>query len=251
MPYGICHLSIAPVRKSPEDAAEMSTQLLYGVRLKIVEGRKHWSRVRNIADASEGWVCNHQFHPLSQEDYQNSLEAKGPDLYCTDLVSFTSNAQGILIPILLGSTVSHARLLNHTFEGNCGDAEAGKSNLINTALLYLNAPFLSGGKTPFGIDSAGFTQMVYRMNGIRLERTASGQATQGDALSFIEESEAGDLAFCDNREGVIDHVGIIMKDNHIIHAHGMVRIDRLDHTGIFNTDRGRYSHSLRVIKKIV
>jgi cell wall-associated NlpC family hydrolase len=48
---------------------------------------------------------------------------------------------------------------------------------------------------------------------------------QGEALSFIEESEPGDLAFFDNEEGTIIHVGIIMADNYIIHASGKVRID--------------------------
>jgi uncharacterized protein YfaT (DUF1175 family) len=42
-------------------------------------------------------------------------------------------------------------------------------------------------------------------------------------LSFIEESEPGDLAF-DNEEGRITHVGIIME-NYIIHASGKVTID--------------------------
>jgi cell wall-associated NlpC family hydrolase len=76
------------------------------------------------------------------------------------------------------------------------------------------------------------------------------QATQGDALSFIEESTPGDLAFFDNKEGAITHVGIIMENNHIIHAHGKVRIDRLDQTGIYNADLRTYSHKLRVIKSI-
>ena len=93
--------------------------------------------------------------------------------------------------------------------------------------------------------------MVYRLNGFKLLRDASEQATQGDALSFIEESSPGDLAFFDNKEGDIIHVGIIMEKNHIIHAHGKVRIDRLDHTGIFNVETGKHSHKLRVIKRVI
>jgi cell wall-associated NlpC family hydrolase len=117
--------------------------------------------------------------------------------------------------------------------------------------MYLNAPYLWGGKTPFGIDCSGFTQMVYKLNGYNIYRDASQQATQGEALSFIEESEPGDLAFFDNNEGSITHVGIIMKDNYIIHAHGCVRIDRLDHTGIFNNEMNTHTHKLRVIKRII
>ena len=131
------------------------------------------------------------------------------------------------------------------------EGKKAKDNLIQTAFLYLNTPYLWGGKSPFGIDCSGFTQMVYKLNGYRLLRDASQQATQGEALSFIEESEAGDLAFFDDREGNINHVGIIMPDNYIIHVDGKVRIDRLDHTGIFNREKRNYTHQLRVIKKII
>ena len=105
--------------------------------------------------------------------------------------------------------------------------------------------------TPFGIDCSGFTQMVYKLNGYQLRRDAYQQATQGEALSFIEESEPGDLAFFDNAEGHIIHVGIIMEDHYIIHAHGKVRIDRIDHSGIYNVDTHKHTHKLRVIKKII
>jgi cell wall-associated NlpC family hydrolase len=93
--------------------------------------------------------------------------------------------------------------------------------------------------------------MVYMLNGYSLLRNSAQQATQGEALSFIEESEPGDLAFFDNTEGVITHVGLMMKDNYIIHVHGKVRIDRIDHSGIFNTELNRHTHQLRVIKKII
>jgi cell wall-associated NlpC family hydrolase len=142
-------------------------------------------------------------------------------------------------------------VLPYLFEGGSINDKREKANLVKTALLYLNAPYLWGGKTPFGIDCSGFTQMVYKINGYRLPRNAFDQVSQGDSLSFIEESEPGDLVFFDNEEGTIDHVGIIMENNYIIHAHGKIRIDRIDHTGIFNTETGNYTHALRVIKKII
>ncbi len=144
-----------------------------------------------------------------------------------------------------------APLLQHTVEEMPLNSSHPKTNLVNTALLYLNCPHLKGGKSPFGIDAAGFTQMVYKINGFRLLRTTAEQATQGEPLSFIEESEPGDLAFFDNTEGSIDHVGIILENNHIIHSYGHVRIDRLDHTGIFSTAQRGYTHQLRVIKKVI
>ena len=167
------------------------------------------------------------------------------------MVEFIEDKTGQLYPIPIGSSLNGIKLLNHKYDGNTISESKPKTELIKTAFLYLNAPYLWGGKTPFGIDCSGFTQMVYKLNGYNLLRDASMQATQGEALSFIEESEPGDLAFFDNAEGNIIHVGIIMKDNYIIHAHGKVRIDRLDHSGIYNTEKNTHTHKLRVIKKII
>ena len=186
---------------------------------------------------------------LEEENY-NDISKRTP-VVCEDLVDVVSTQDNQMISIVMGSTLNALPLLKHEFEGSTVQEKFTKDNLINTALLYLNTPYLWGGKTPFGIDCSGFTQMVYKLNGYRLKRDASQQVEQGEALSFIEASEPGDLAFFDNTEGDIIHVGIIMKDNYILHSHGKVRIDRLDHTGIFNIQTRLHTHKLRVIKRIV
>jgi cell wall-associated NlpC family hydrolase len=89
------------------------------------------------------------------------------------------------------------------------------------------------------------------MNGYQLPRDASQQVEMGSPLNFVEESAPGDLAFFDNEEGKIVHVGIIIDHERIIHASGKVRIDRFDHYGIHNSDTKKYSHTLRVIKRII
>ena len=250
MQYGICPLSIVPIRTIPDDAAEMASQLLYGEHFKVLEQRKKWSKIRVAHDSFEGWVANNQIILVS-EDIYDQLDSNADKKISSDIISHILTDDGMLLPILLGSMVSCPSLLNHTFEGSHTHGEKAKSSLVDTAFLYLKAPFLAGGKTPFGIDCSGFAQMVYKINGYKLERKAETQSKQGEALSFIEESEPGDLAFFDDQDGIIDHVGIILKDNYIIHVNGHVRIDRLDHTGIFNTEEKRYTHKLRVIKKII
>lgn len=249
MPYGICHMSIVPVRILKDDTSEMRTQLLYGDHFKILESRKKWSKIKIAFDRTEGWIHNNQFTSISKQEFEQ-LNSKDSSKYVSDLVSYVTTRDDILVPLVLGSSVSALQMLSHSFDGAYLNGDGNKSNLVQTALCYLNAPFLWGGKSPFGIDSSGFTQMVYKINGFALLRYAHEQATQGEALSFIEESEAGDLAFFDNKEGVIDHVGLILKNNSIIHVHGKVRIDKLDHTGIFDTNARTYSHKLRVIKKV-
>ena len=111
-----------------------------------------------------------------------------------------------------------------------------KDKIVEDALMYLNAPYLWGGRSPFGIDCSGLTQIVYKVNNVVIPRDASQQAELGVGYSFLEEAEAGDIAFFDNEEGKINHVGILIDKNRIIHASGKVRIDALDHQGIFNKE---------------
>ncbi|MDA9069275.1 C40 family peptidase [Flavobacteriaceae bacterium] len=249
MQYGICNLSLVPLRDDPADTSELVSQVIYGDFFKVLEQRKQWSKIRLAFDKYEGWVDNKQYFEISEEQY-NSLNKETPKL-STDLVEFIEDDNNQLFPITIGSSLNGLSLLNHKYDGGSISKKNKKSNIIQTAFTFLNSPYLWGGKTPFGIDCSGFTQMVYKLNGYKLLRDASQQATQGEALSFIEESEPGDLAFFDNSEGEIIHVGIIMKDNYIIHAHGKVRIDRLDHSGIYNVDKNTHTHKLRVIKKVI
>ena len=237
------------MRLETSDRSELVNQLLYGEVFKVPEKRKSWSRIRLAHDNYVGWIDNKQYQEISEEEYAFA-KAQTPSLI-SDPVQFVSDAHGQLQTVLLGTSIHTLSLLKSTYDGPSTSGKKDKSLLIETALQYLNTPYLWGGRTPFGIDCSGFTQMVYRLNGHRLLRDASEQATQGEALSFIEESEPGDLAFFDNDEGAIVHVGLIMEDNYIIHAHGEVRIDRLDHPGIYNVHQKKHTHKLRVIKKVV
>lgn len=249
MQYGICNLSIVPVRNQPADECEMVTQLLYGEIFKILEERGKWSRIRIAYDSFEGWVSNNQFLKIEEDAYFTLTNSN--EIYAADLVDFIQEKEGLLLPVTMGAVLNYAASRNFDFEGHTTSGKKDKAYLVETAILYLNTPFLWGGKTPFGIDCSGLSQMVYKLNGYSLFRDSSQQSKQGEALSFIEESEPGDLAFFDDREGNINHVGIMMKDNYIIHVDGKVRIDRIDHSGIFNVDQKKHTHQLRVIKKII
>jgi hypothetical protein len=256
MLYGICNLSTAPLRALPIDSSEMVSQLLFGETFEVVESEKEWSKIRLTYDNYEGFIDNKQFTNITQRLFLEMTSEK--QYYCGEIIDFITNSNDELTTIPLGACLpfykSGTLQINansYQYEGAVLSEIKAKSTIAKTAFLYLNTPFLWGGKTPFGIDAAGFTQMVYKLCGYHLSRDAKSQASQGEVLSFIEESEAGDLAFFDNEEGEIIHVGIILNDYHIIHAHGKVRIDTLDHSGIFNKDLQKHTHKLRIIKKLM
>jgi hypothetical protein len=252
--FGICNLAIVPIRAEASDRSEQVSQLLFGEHFKIIELTAKWAQVELAYDGYIGWIDSKQFQSISQENYLLLNEL--PIVLNADLIEYITTPNNHLMPIALGASLSFLEneAINSSkfiFDGMKVCGVKPKSELIKTAFMYLNAPYLWGGKTPFGIDCSGFTQMVYKLNGYSLFRDASQQASQGVPLSFIEESEPGDLAFFDNEEGNIIHVGIMMENNYIIHASGKVRIDRLDHLGIYNAETNRHTHKLRVIKKII
>ena len=252
--FGICNLAIVPIRLESNHRSEMVSQLLFGEHFQILEQSKGWVKIKLHFDAYEGWIDDKQYQPISENDF--GLLSSKEIILNADLIEYISGKDNMLFPIPLGTSLSFLDIpqINTTefnFEGLKTSNKNSKTEILKTAFMYLNTPYLWGGKTPFGIDCSGFVQMVYKLNGYSLFRDANQQATQGEVLSFIEEAEAGDLAFFDNEEGKITHVGILMNDNYIIHAHGKVRIDRLDHLGIMNVDTKRHTHKLRVIKKII
>lgn len=258
MKYGICHLSVIPCRLEPSDTSEMVTQLLFGETVKIYEEKKkNWRRVKTAYDDYDCWLDEKQITYISEEDFN---QTKNNNI-SSELVHIIENKNsGLITPITLGSSLPNFKnkLIEfgnnqYSFGGNSINTlkSIKKSKLIENAMMYLNSPYLWGGRSPFGIDCSGFTQVVYKLNGFQLPRDASQQAEIGQTLSFIEESESGDLAFFDNEEGKIIHVGIMLENNSIIHASGKVRIDKIDHQGIFNVETNTYSHRLRLIKKIL
>lgn len=247
MILGICNLSIVPVRIVDSDKSEMINQLIYGDIIEILEEKEKWVKIKSVFDDYIGWIDKKQYFKI---DDNIKLDLNDP-IYSINLVEFIENNNNELVTIPIGSDISNISLMNHKFDGKTISGKNNRNSIVNTALLFLNSPYLWGGKTPFGIDCSGFTQMVYKINGYKLYRDAKDQANQGETLSFIEESEAGDLAFFNNDQGDIIHVGIILQNNHIIHASGKVRIDRIDHSGIYNNDLNMHTHSLRYIKKII
>lgn len=258
MLYGVCDLSAVPMRSEPGDPAEMTNQVLFGETFSVLDRQKKWSLVKLAHDGYQGWIDNKQYQPCTAAYFEEVQ--KNPSHTAQDLIEIVSSDDGSrFFPVFLGSQLPLFRKdgqlkiaeTTMTYQGQAGREKASRSEMVEFAYQYLNSPYLWGGRTPFGIDCSGFTQMVYRLAGYQLPRDSQEQAMHGLSLSFLEESEPGDLAFFDNEEGRITHVGIILSDNFILHASGRVRLDRLDQTGIFNRETSKHTHKLRVIKKML
>lgn len=235
MNKGICNVSIAPLRADSSDKSEIVSQLLYGESADIIEVKDNWTKIITHYDNYEAWMDTKQISPVSDE----FVTSRKRNLVKEPFQSTMTECGKVLLS--MGSEVN--------FETTAPTRGRDLSeSIVNCAKEFLNVPYLWGGKSFFGIDCSGFTQIIYKIHGIKIPRDAYQQAEIGDALTFIEEAKPGDLAFFENKDGRIHHVGIILADQKIIHAHGKVRIDSLDSTGIFNKDQNRHTHILRFIR---
>lgn len=259
--YGVVDQSLAALRKEPFHRSEMVSQLLFGETFTVLESFRDWHRIKVTIDGYEGWI-DKKVCELFDDEQMNLLTLDGASNICTRLFSAKPAYSEAPIRLCPGSTIygfdsdsGTFRLLNNdykTFNVPFDPPSGGlREQVIQFAQSYLNAPYLWGGRSPYGIDCSGLSQVVFKMLGVNLARDASQQVLQGTTVDFLNLTQPGDLAFFDDEEGNINHVGIVLPENKIIHSSGFVKIDLLDQQGIYSLKTKKYSHKLRVIKRIL
>jgi cell wall-associated NlpC family hydrolase len=255
MAVAICCVPVSPIRIEPSHKTEMVSQLLFGESCEILEDDKiPWIKIRCHFDGYEGWCPDSHLSLVNAGPYENGRM----NLTADWVTHLEFNGSGMMVP--MGSTIPRMKAKGGIWgdheifcEGEGWDPDkAGKDagSISQVALKFLNTAYLWGGKTVFGIDCSGYTQTVCKFFGIRLLRDAHQQALQGETIGCLEESQIGDLAFFDNPEGFIVHVGILLSRQEIIHASGKVRIDKIDDSGIIHSENLKRTHHLKVLKRV-
>lgn len=252
------------MRGEPSERAEMVSQLIFGDAYTIEQKQDQWLQVRTCDCDYLGWISAKMHNPISEEDAIQYLDA--PHYVVKDYLLIIKTIENqIAFPIFKGSSFAYPTdgiltMGKSIFKIDLPEEKSAapavglsskQAELMEFAASYLQTPYLWGGRTPAGIDCSGFSQIVYKSIGIGLPRDASQQVNCGTTVDFVDEAEAGDLAFFQNEEGRIVHVGIICGDREIIHASGRVKIDTIDSTGIFSKEESKYTHNLRIIKRIL
>lgn len=261
MQYAISVLPVVPLRSAPSDKEEMISQLLFGEQVLILEKQQKWSFVEICDDGYQGWLQNLMMLPLSEESF-HKLNQSTPKITGNLILPVINVDYKHPMYIPAGSSLYQYRPASNSFEINdikftCQQEpilyhpETIREEIRHAAQVFLNIPYLWGGKNMFGMDCSGLTQTVFKLFGRKIPRDSRQQVGEGITVNFINEAKPGDLAFFDNEEGEIIHTGIIISNQQIIHASGYVKIDRIDHQGIYNNAIKQYTHRLRVIKNVL
>lgn len=254
MLYKICSVPVCQIRKESSHKTEMISQLVFGETCLVMgQDSGDWVRIKARYDGYEGWCQASQLTDIGEEIYNRITN----ELTLGWISHVKYNNEVLVVPS--GSWLSSMNGGIADWNGNLvsyrgrtwkiSDAKREEQVIRCLACQFLNTGYLWGGKTVFGVDCSGFTQTVFRFLGIPLLRDAWQQAAQGNPVKSLGEASCGDLAFFDNPEGKIAHVGILFSGSEIIHASGKVRVDRIDETGIILPGKPGRSHRLKMIKR--
>jgi hypothetical protein len=251
MEYGICNLAVIPLRAEPDDRSEQVSQVLFGETFEVLEWTDRWVKITTDADNYTGWIGRLQFAMLGHIA-RNSMKQRQPHLTYRAVTQAWKIIDNSVLYLPAGSSLTFlegttCKIGADKFEiiGEIGE----KEDIVTIAKSFLNAPYLWGGRTHFGIDCSGFTQVVFSLNKIKIKRDASQQALEGIAVDSLKDGRLGDLAFFNNPAGKITHVGILLNNEHIIHASGKVKIDMIDYEGIYSAEQKRHTHKLHSIRR--
>ncbi len=236
----------------------MISQLLFGEAFTILDEDQGWLHIALDFDGSEGWIDKESVQVIeSTNDALEKVQSSFRMVSQPAITAFDQKAgQQLILPA--GSIWPSGTAANIEFQGRFfelisqdGLIAPGKEvDLGEIGEKLLSLPALHGGRCGFGFDAAGLVQMLWRSRGLQIPRTTKAQSELGNAINFMHEVAAGDLAFFDNEKGEIDHVGLLLERGRVLHAYQQVRIDRFDQQGIYCTEKDKYTHKLRIIKRI-
>ncbi len=248
------------MRREADETSEMVNQVLFGETFSLLEESRltNFSYISLHHDKYEGWVNSKCIYQLKEKELEILL--KMPVSVSHELVSVlpsTKTSHPLVIgsgSILRISSPGKTKTAEGEFlvpENNQDDTFTSRERIVFRGQKLLRVPYLWGGRSSFGLDCSGLCQNLFRQAGIEIPRDASVQAGKGKSINFIAEARPGDLAFFDNDEGKIIHVGMIVEEGKILHASGRVKIDSIDHQGIFSEEQNRYTHKLRLLKNLL
>ena len=254
--WALPRISVANMRSKPGHAAELASQALMGMPLRLLERQGEWWRVQT-PDGYIAWVVDNSLTMKSADDmrrwrdtpravvtsiYQtrcyNSPDAIGLRDVVSDLVNGNivevipskpqSGRTEIMLPDGRKAWVATSDITPIEVWAS-QDYDADK--ILDMAYSMVGQPYLWGGTSTKSLDCSGLAKVCYLSNGIILRRDASQQALTGTRIKAAdwEKCKPGDLLFFGNATtGRVTHVAIYDSNGNYVHSSGRVKRNSVD-----------------------
>jgi cell wall-associated NlpC family hydrolase len=257
--YAVASNSVINIRSQPKHAAELGTQGLLGMSLKVLDRKGDFYRIQT-PDHYISWVDKGGITLMTANEIDTWKQSKKV-LYTKNfgfVYANTTTDSEVVSDITLGGLLQYISEDAHFYKVKYPDHRSGfirkneginysswlkeskatQDNIEKIAKTMIGFPYLWGGTSSKGMDCSGFTKMVYLMNGFVIPRDASQQINAGktvDTNLTFEGLEKGDLLFFGTKATAekkqkITHVGIWLGNNKMefIHASGNVHLNSMD-----------------------
>jgi cell wall-associated NlpC family hydrolase len=256
--YLMCDLSLVALYTKPSEGAPLVSQILFGETAQIISRKnKQWAKIITDFDGTEAWADLRQLSEITPEMHKKfstnfSVALEVCQVLMNNDVSF---------PVLIASSlpeydgmVFKTAAGKYVYNGQASsfqEVKFGPDIMEKLTRRFVNAPFINGGRSVFGLDKMALVQLIYKCAGVALPRTLDQMLKfDFEVIHFIEQASPGDIAFFINKNEEIDHLGIVLSDGQVLHVAEKARIDKLDHEGIYNKETKKYSHKLRYIGRV-
>ncbi|UAM98536.1 C40 family peptidase [Polaribacter litorisediminis] len=278
--FAIARNSVINIRSKPKHSAELGTQGLLGMSLKVLDKNGDFYRIQT-PDQYISWVDKGGITIVNKEDF-DTWNASEKVIFTKNfgyVYADKSEDSKIISDITLGGILKFKSLSTNFIEVEYPDKRTGfvkqeeailyaswlqnlipsKENIETVAKNMNGFPYLWGGTSSKGMDCSGFTKMVYLMNGFIIPRDASQQINAGkmvDNKLTFEGLEKGDLLFfgkkaTKKKKQRVTHVGIWLGNDKMefIHASGNVHLSSMDknQSHYDEMNRNRYLGSKRYL----
>ncbi|MDD5582269.1 MAG: C40 family peptidase [Candidatus Marinimicrobia bacterium] len=269
--WGIITVSVANIRVSPSNAAEMATQAILGtpVRLYKKNEREFYYYVQT-PDRYLGWIDNNSVIPMNEETFQ-AWQQSERIIFLEDygFVYDSPNEHSQRVSdIVAGNILEKTGKVGPYYEVKFPDGRKGfvsdtqamdfnkwlkacqptPENILETSYRFMGIPYLWGGTSTKMMDCSGFTKIVFFLNGLILPRDASQQVLEGTLLTEkvedLSDVPPASLVFfgrhaTDTSSWRVWHVGLWLGNGLMIHEDGPLKIESLN-PNIEPFNKGRY-----------
>jgi cell wall-associated NlpC family hydrolase len=241
--HGVVQLAALDLRRRPDHRAELTSQLLMGEVVRVLERDRNdqWWRVENEADGYAGWVRSYGLRPASRTRTRRWLQlARGRVVAPFCHVRSARRGGHSLTPLfwngrVIAGRATAGRRSVELPDGRRGWVEASavsigpnRVGVLDRIRDLLGTPYLWGGRTPHGLDCSGLVQQLLGEQGVALPRDAHDQYLLTRRNIAPADLAPGDLVFFGRGPRRMEHVGLLLGGGYYVHARGVVRVNSLD-----------------------